>query len=383
MKPRRPDDQPDFAAPPRAATAEEANAALRARFQTLLDQVARNEALFRKTQALELELLRATSLAALFERTIDGLREAYALDSVTLNVLDPQHELRHIVAAEKCSSTVLAQVQFLDSITKLAPQLATATQPWLGPYQAEAHRRLLAGGAQGGSVALIPLPYANRSIGILAFVSRDTRRFSRELASDFLAHLGLIIAICLENTVNRARLTLSGVTDYLTGLHNRRYLQGRMREEVARAERQRGSVACLMIDVDEFKAVNDGHGHLGGDGVLAEIGRRIEQQIRGSDTGARYGGDEFAVLMPSAGVVEAQVLAQRIHAAVGTVPIALPNGMSLRLTVSIGAAAARPVTGERDPQAVAERLVAAEDAALYRVKRAGRNSVECDPVAVT
>lgn len=383
MTPRSTDDQPDFAAPPRAATAEEANAALRARFQTLLGQVARNEALFRKTQALELELLRATSLAALFERTIDGLREAYALDSITLNVLDPQHELRHIVAAEKCSSTVLAQVQFLDSITKLAPQLATATQPWLGAYQAGPHRRLLADRAQGGSVALIPLPYAGRSIGILAFVSRDARRFSRELASDFLAHLGLIIAICLENTVNRARLTLSGVTDYLTGLHNRRYLQGRMREEVARAERQRGSVACLMIDVDEFKAVNDRHGHLGGDGVLAEIGRRIEQQIRGSDTGARYGGDEFAVLMPAAGVVEAQVLAQRIHAAVGTVPIALPDGMSLRLTVSIGAAAARPVTGERDPQAVADRLVAAADAALYRVKRAGRNSVECDPVAVT
>jgi len=367
----------------RPVEAEDANAALRERFRTLLEQVTRNEVLLRKTQERELELLRATTLTELYERTVNGLRDAYSLDHVTLNLLDPQQELRRMIATEKCAASVLAQVHFLDSIAKYAPQLETTTRPWLGPYKLEVHRGLLASQIRGGSVALIPLPRAGRSIGILAFASRDPRRFTRDLASDFLAHLGVIVSICLENTVNRTRLTLSGVTDYLTGLHNRRYLQGRLREEVARAERQRGSFACLMIDVDEFKAINDRHGHLAGDLVLTEIGRRIEHEIRGGDTGARYGGDEFAVLLPAAGVDDARALAQRIHTAVGTAPIALQDNTAIALTLSIGVAACRPVSGERNPHAVADRLIAAADAALYRAKRAGRDRVECESVAVT
>ena len=379
MTPSNPDD-PNLVS---RSPADEANAALRERLRTLLEQVARNDALLRKTQTNELELLRATSLAELFQRTVGGLREAYALDGVTLNLLDPHHELRRIVAAEKCSPEVLAQVRFLESIAQHAPQLETADRPWMGPYQPDAHRGLLVEQLRIGSVALIPLPRNGRSIGVLAFASRDRRRFSRDLASDFLAHLGVIISICLENTVNRTRLTLSGVTDYLTGLHNRRYLQERLREEVARAERQRGSVACLMIDVDEFKTINDKHGHLAGDAVLTEIGRRIEHAIRGSDTGARYGGDEFAVLLPGAGLAEAEVLARRIHGAVAKSAITLPDGSSVQLTLSLGVAAARPPSGDRDPHAVAERLVAAADAALYRAKRGGRDRVVCDSVIVT
>ncbi|HPF26096.1 MAG: sensor domain-containing diguanylate cyclase [Steroidobacteraceae bacterium] len=381
MSPNKPDD-PHRIKPERGAT-DEAHDALRQRFRNLLEQVTRNETLLQKTQARELELLRATSLSELFERTVNGLREAYALDSVTLNVLDPQHELRHMVAAEKCSPAVLAQVHFLESIARFAPQLETADRPWLGPYQREAHRGLLATKLRMGSVALIPLPREGRSIGVLAFASLDSRRFTRDLASDFLGHLGVIISICLENTVNRTRLTLSGVTDYLTGLYNRRYLQGRLREEVARAERQRGSVACLMIDVDHFKTINDRHGHLAGDAILTEIGRRIERSIRGSDTGARYGGDEFAVLLPGAGIAEAEILARRIHAAGGGAAVTLPDGTAVKLSLSIGVAAARPAAGDRDAHAVAERLVAAADAVLYRAKRAGRGRVECEPVTVT
>jgi GGDEF domain-containing protein len=114
---------------------------------------------------------------------------------------------------------------------------------------------------------------------VLVFVSTDPDRFTQELASDFLAHLGLVAAICVENAVNRARLLRSGFTDFLTGFHNRRYLHARLREELARAQRARQSLACLMIDVDHFKRINDQYGHLAGDAVLREVAQRIDQAI--------------------------------------------------------------------------------------------------------
>src|SRR5205807_1982284 len=129
---------------------------------------------------------------------------------------------------------------------------------------------LLPGAASAGGLARIPLRRNEPFDGVLVFSSADPLRFTQELASNFLAHLGLVAALCIENAVNRARLLRSGLTDFLTGFHNRRYLHARLREELARAQRARHSLVCLMIDVDHFKRINDQYGHLAGDAVLRE-----------------------------------------------------------------------------------------------------------------
>ncbi len=349
-------------------------AALQERYRTLLEAVSRNETLLRKTQQLELELLRASNLGELLGKIVLGLRDAYALDVVALSLLDPQHELRHIASGAGYVPEVMRHVRFIESIARHVPQLETGDRPWLGAYRGASHRALVPE-LHSGSVALIPLPRENRSIGVLAFGSRDAQRFTRNLASDFLAHLGVIVSISVETAVNRARLLHSGVTDYLTGLHNRRYLQDRLREELVRAERAGGELACLMIDVDHFKEINDRHGHLGGDAVLKEIGRRISTIIRGSDTGARFGGDEFALLLAGVTLAESERLGERLHRAVASTPVALPSGVEVRLTLSIGVAAARPAAGSRDFSVLADQLLAAADEALYRAKRGGRNQL--------
>ena len=138
-----------------------------------------------------------------------------------------------------------------------------------------------------GSVALVPVRHSDAIEGVLMFGSADKARFGAQLATDFLAHLGLVSAVCLENGVNRARLLRSGFTDFLTGFYNRRYLQARLREELARAQRLGHTLALLMIDVDHFKQINDRFGHLVGDMVLHEVAERIGAQMRTSDTGAR------------------------------------------------------------------------------------------------
>jgi len=304
----------------RLARLERENAELHSRLVALTDEAARNEALLRKTQERELDLLRAGSLAQLLERLINGLRSSYQLDAVSLLLHDPQHEIRHLLAGDGFALDGLAEVRFVDALITMAPQLAA-------------------------------------------------------LASDFLAHLGVIAAICIENAVNRARLVRSGLTDFLTGFHNRRYLHARLTEELARAQRAHQTVACLMIDVDHFKRINDQYGHLAGDAVLRELAQRIDAEMRMSDTGARFGGDEFAIVLPQGGAADGAIVAQRVLNAVRSTPIAITPGVTETVTLSIGVAAAAPDPTTRDFKSLAERLMAEADAALYRAKGAGRNTI--------
>jgi len=358
--------------------------ALQERLAELTEEAGRNEALLKKTQERELELLRSGSLAQLLERLIHGLRTSYQLDAVVLILQDPDHEVRHLLSGDGFLIEELAEVQFVDSLPETAAQLTRLERPWLGPYRMSEHEALLPPGRRNGSLALIPLHRNQQLEGVLVFSSADRFRFTRELASDFLAHLGVVAAICLENAVNRARLVRSGLTDFLTGFHNRRYLQARLCEELARAQRDRQPVACLMIDVDHFKRINDSYGHLAGDAVLREVARRIDDQMRLSDTGARFGGDEFAIVLPRGALGDGERVAMRVLEAVRSQPIAVGGDRSETITLSIGVAAACPAAqGAHDFKVLADALIAEADRALYCAKSAGRNRVECSQNAVT
>jgi two-component system, cell cycle response regulator len=354
---------------------EEENERLRVQLQELTEEVSRNDSLLRKTQERELELLRAGSLAQLLERLIGGLRESYQLDAVTLALHDPQHEIRHLLSGDAFPLDELEGVHFVDALTAAAPQAANLERPWLGPFRLADHELLLPGIESGGSVALIPLTRQEQLDGVLVFFSADPKRFTADLASDFLAHLGVVSAICIENAVNRARLVRSGMTDFLTGFHNRRYLHARLREELARAQRARQPVACLMIDVDHFKRINDQYGHLAGDAVLREVAQRIDAEMRVSDTGVRFGGDEFAIVLPQGNLTDGERVAARVLHAVRSQPVPIGGHAVETVTLSIGVAAAAPDQATRDYKVVADRLVAEADAALYRAKSAGRNRI--------
>ena len=364
------------------ARLERENLHLQARLAALTEEVGRNESLLRKTQERELELLRAGSLTQLFERLIVGLRTSYQLDEVALILHDPQHEIRHLLSGDGVSSGEPPGVCFVDALVTVAPQLANLERPWLGPYRKADHELLVPGMAPPGSLALIPMRRSEPLDGVLVFSSSDPQRFTPELASDFLAHLGLVAAICVENAVNRARLLRSGLTDFLTGFHNRRYLHARLREELARAQRARHALVCLMIDVDHFKRINDQYGHLAGDTVLREVAQRIDAEMRLSDTGARFGGDEFAMVLAHATMSDGEKVAARVLQAVREQPIAVARGVTETVTLSIGVAAAKPGPGQRDYKVLAERLIAEADAALYRAKSAGRNRVALSPNVV-
>src|SRR6202161_3814437 len=313
--------------------------ALKKRLAELTAEAANNESILKRTQARELSLLRADSLAQLLHAMVDGLRESYSLDAVSVVLLDPQHEIRHLLVAGGDRPEEFKQIFFVDSLVGLAPQLAALHRPWLGPFVGADHHLLFPGHPNLKSAALVPLPRKDLATGALCFGSRDPTRFTRHHGTDFLSHLGAVAAVCIENAVNRARLLRAGITDFLTGWHNRRYLQQRLKEELARAQRRGATIACLMIDIDKFKGINDAYGHLAGDNALKKVAHRIEAQIRSMDTAARFGGDELAILLPEATASDAASLAERIRDVIAAVPFALNSQISRSLTVSVGVAA--------------------------------------------
>jgi len=355
--------------------AERERKILERRLAALTEEAAKNEAILKNAQTREMELLEAESLEELLRLLVDGLKKSYGLEAVTLLVCDPHHEVRHLLISDGIRPESISGVHYLDTSSGVAPGDGSFTRPWLGPYSHADHRHVFPGVENLGSVALMPLMRQQKLVGTLNFGSADRARFTRQHATDFLLHLATMASFCLENAVNRARLVKSGLTDVLTGSHNRRYLEDRLRSELASAQRTRKPLVCLLLDVDHFKGINDEHGHMAGDRVLREIARRIASQVRASDVAARFGGEEFAVLLPAAATEFAVDLGDRIRTAVSQTPVAAGGGLDITVTISVGIASLVPAPDAKDLDVLGERLLAEADTALYRAKSEGRDCV--------
>ncbi len=182
---------------------------------------------------------------------------------------------------------------------------------------------------------------------------------------------GLFVTLVFELEATRKVLGAAAMRDSLTGLFNRRYFMEQLQLECERAHRLRHPLALLMIDVDEFKRINDRHGHPVGDSVLRELARTSATSLRKYDLFARYGGEEFVVLLPATNLQQASVTAERIRAQLAAMTPLAVHGDSSAVTVSLGVAEFAPEDG--DGIAMLERA----DRALYAAKRAGRNRWAC------
>lgn len=178
--------------------------------------------------------------------------------------------------------------------------------------------------------------------------------------------------VALEETRKRLRdqnslLRELAVVDELTGLHNRRFFERRLAYEMDRFERYRHVLSVIVFDVDHFKRINDAHGHGAGDAVLRQIAQVARQTVRRVDTLARWGGEEFVVLLPDTAAAGAAIAAERLRAAVERAEFVVA-GVRVPVTISVGSAATDPAS-----KADAAALVKAADGAMYRAKHDGRN----------
>jgi diguanylate cyclase (GGDEF)-like protein len=167
----------------------------------------------------------------------------------------------------------------------------------------------------------------------------------------------------------RAELVRLATLDELTGLHNRRFFLRRLGEEAERAARYGSPLSLLLLDIDHFKRVNDTHGHVAGDEVLAALAAVIRATFRRTDVAARYGGEEFCVLLPQTDRTGAEPVAERLRQAFAAKTIDVREGGQLNVTCSVGVAEFGPDGSD------AHTLLKSADARLYRAKAAGRNRV--------
>jgi diguanylate cyclase (GGDEF)-like protein len=159
----------------------------------------------------------------------------------------------------------------------------------------------------------------------------------------------------------------AAMTDHLTGLPNRRTMTEHLQHEVIRNRRSKAPLTLLMLDLDHFKQVNDRHGQDAGDAILVEAGQRMKELIRGQDLLARWGGEEFIILLPETPLSGGRIVAEKIRRRIADTPFAVP-GAGLSLTISIGAA--QLSEGQQ-----AEEMIKSADVALYEAKRLGRDRV--------
>lgn len=341
----------------------------------LVAEAGKNESILRRAQERELTLLESASLEELFDNLVFGLARSFGLESVTVALCDPEHEVRHLLLINNPTKPLPDGVLMCDSLNDVSSIYAKLQGPLLGNYLEERHANMFALSPPPRSVAILPMRRNGQIIGSINLGSRDPKRFTRYHATDFLGHLAVISAFCLENNINRSKLIWTGLTDVLTGWHNRRYVEARLPEEFALAARSEVPLSILLFDIDHFKRVNDEHGHDAGDKVLREVARRVQKQIRLSDVAARWGGEEFLIVLPRTSLSDALALAERIRIAVCDKPVRLCDEISLDMSISIGASCAQPSRQHDGYTNQVRSAIQGADRAMYDAKENGRNQV--------
>ena len=360
----------------------EENASLRAQMAYMMEQAERNHDIMCRHQAFDLEIVGADSFPNLISTIFRSLPVISELDIVTLSLVDEDADIHTVMKQLGVDFNDFPHLVFVESQAALgfvpsrSEQLTGPPKPMLGPYIPATHQRMFPLPPAGlQSIALVPLLRNKRLIGSLNLGSLDPGKFTPAMGTDFVEHMASIIAICLENVISNEMLKYIGLTDSLTGVYNRRYIDRRLLEEIARARRQAYRMSVMYIDIDHFKQVNDSIGHQGGDEVLREVAYRIKAELRLSDALGRFGGEEFVVLLIDADLASAGMVAERIRAGIGDVPFEISTGVSLPVSASIGVATLEDFERDNPIEAVASALVAHADQALYKAKEGGRNRV--------
>ncbi|HEY3045214.1 MAG TPA: sensor domain-containing diguanylate cyclase [Vicinamibacterales bacterium] len=282
-------------------------------------------------------------------------------------------ELERLVAFGQALGRSLDADTIRDVVVRHLPKLAGTDDVWVMTLM-DGRWHTLMGAARGTPVdpisvegfLCVPLTAGGSSVGVLG-IPESCGPFD-DARQGMLSAAAALLGIAVRNAQLFSEVRETSLRDGLTGCFNRTHALEVIDTELRRARRSQMPVSLIMLDLDHFKGINDRHGHLCGDAVLAAVGARMREVLRGSDLKCRYGGEEFLVLLPETSLDGARRVADTLRRQLADMAVQWKNE-TLHVTASLGVTMAQP--SEIDTQA----LIARADAALYRAKDQGRNCV--------
>ncbi|MGB5987163.1 MAG: sensor domain-containing diguanylate cyclase [Desulfobacterales bacterium] len=333
------------------------------RWEALLEQLRINEKLAARFQAIEHQILTILNFKDLFKVLLSEIHTQFGVPFVWLSLMDNSEVSDLIASLESCQElktrlNVLPRQVFLQRVTSDIEPLLVNTH--LRPYfpLLPMERNFLM-----GSLAILPLRLDGVLIGSLNLADPDRLRFDPGLDTEFLAQLALKVSLCLSNVTAHEKLRMLAYKDALTGLLNRRAMKSVLAREFSRAKRYGTPLSVVFIDMDGFKEINDTHGHDVGDEILRHVALQLARMCRTSDVAARFGGDEFVLILPQTPRTSAHQLMQRmVRHLVNTPYRQTQQWISSRFSYGL---AAMDTPGVEDPQG----LLKAADRALYTAKQ--------------
>lgn len=367
----------------------EENRHLREQLDKLLNEARRNEQTQSSFDDFSLSVVAAQGPQELFNLLLHEQKQ-FRIDEIRLCLVDRFHEVERLLTESYQHS--YPGLSFIDTETSKLLISDIPNRPILGTRIINKYDWLIniEDTSTYKSAALLPLKRGNDIIGIQLLLSKDEARYNRGDGTTFLQKLGAMIAISIENCINRQRTLELGYQDGLTNAYNRRYFDERLKNEVERCVRKKTDLVCLFIDIDFFKQVNDTHGHQVGDAVLVRLVSVMTEQVRSSDIVARYGGEEFAIILPETGIQLAHEVAERIRSKVEAQKLIFDDN-TLGVTVSIGLASLSQIRFQAGKDgkeqldklhgSLDQLLLKKADEALYQAKQTGRNQVVIQKVA--
>jgi len=327
-----------------------------------LERLRDNEDIARKFFEIEVSILSISNFKDLFERLLTEIQEKFDIPYVWISLID-ENEAFHLIR-DLASSDILKQRLNIIKKSALLELIGDNTKPLIVNQDLGRFYRLFPQDEKYliKSAALAPIGLKGEIIGSLNLGDPYINRYSSGMDTTLLERLTVKISTCLSNVAAHEKLKLAASRDHLTGLLNRRVLESALDREYKRALRYENPLSLVLIDLDDFKMVNDQHGHDVGDEVLRYVGKHFLELSRETDIVARFAGDEFVIILPNTKPGEARKKIERLRSFLRKKPLKLDKS-TIPISFSFGVAAAHD-DGVYNPSSLLKRA----DENLYEAK---------------
>lgn len=352
---------------------QQKNQQLERMLNTAVNEAKLNEDVLKRFIDIEVKMLGCTKLTELISLLLTDFKTIFKLNVVTIFL----HNKDDLAAPllNNLDKNIAQHLSIYDNsqvIAELFPQQKFIA----GEIDRSLRKLIFPNNPFVLSSVILPLKNKGQIVGSLHLGSKELNRYHSEYRYDYLERMSALLAVCIENCIIRENLDYLSSTDALTKTYNRHSFDLEINKAIQRASRHKNCLSLLFLDIDHFKQVNDKHGHPIGDAVLKLFASALKSQIRNTDFLARFGGEEFAILLPDCPLKQAEQIANNIRQTIEQQVFSVSAQNTLSVTTSVGVSCHNAtITSNKPFEELSQNLLQSADDALYQAKHSGRNKV--------